>query len=377
MRSKGLPIAIGCFLGVILITAYEAASSHAGYTWTTETDSAWGEIQKIRIRDGRWRLAVDFRGEIEMTPVEDGIANLGPGAFLEIEERREGVRRRLEATPGPGGRPKLAWFVDGEATPPGEESREWLARVLPRVYRVTGIDAEGRVGRLLAAGGIAGVLAEIDKIGSDRVQRIYFEKLLQKAEPAAADLERVLRGMERAIGSDHEMGRLMRMIPAERLTLESTADAFVAATRTIGSDFELRRALTPLLQAPVFPEISESMLDATTGIGSDFELARLLIGVIEAYPLDRPLPAGFTRALRTVASDHEQRKVLKAALRRSGPGGVELDALLETAALGIGSDFELAAVMVGFTESHHRETCRSRSSMVCERSVRIPSSAGS
>ena len=353
-RSKVGPILLGCFLAVILIIAWEAASSHVGYSWTSQTDSATGEIHKIRMRDGRWRLAVDFRGDIVMKPDDSGIERLGSDAFLKIEERNGRERHRLEAVPGPDGRPEIEWEVNREPAEFDADGRKWLAEILPRIYRTTGIDAEGRVGRLLAVSGVAGVLREIDKIGSDHVQAIYFEQLLKQAESSEQDLERILRRMAREISSDHEMSRLIALIPADSLRRESTAEGFLAAARTIGSDHELRRALTVLLGVPAFPDFGETVLDATTTLGNDFELAELLKDVVEAYPEDRPLPSGFARALRTIGSGFERRKVLGTALRRPGLGSEELEMLLH-AAKGINSDFELAELLVELARGYPAE----------------------
>ena len=170
-NGRAFPIIAGCFAALVVIMAWEAAESHAGYSWTSDTDSETGAVHKIRIRDGRWRLAVDLRGDIEMTADERGIERIGPGAYLEIEERKRRFRRRLEATPGADGRPEMAWFVDRQRSQFDAEGRAWLAGMVPKIYRATGLDAEGRVGRLLAAAGIAGVVEEIAKIRGDSIQR--------------------------------------------------------------------------------------------------------------------------------------------------------------------------------------------------------------
>lgn len=348
-RSRGLPILLGLFLGLGAITVWEAASS-VGYGWTADTVPGGGH--RIRIRDGRWRLEIDLRGEVEMTADERGVARLGPGASLEIEERRRRERRRLEATPGPGGEPRIAWFVNRKRAPFDAEGRDWLARVLPRAYRATGLDAAGRVGRLLASGGVDGVLAEIGKIPDDAVQHLYFAQLLAQAELGAEDFERVLRRMAREIGSDHEMGKLLAAIPTASLERDATADAFVAAAGTVGSDHELRRALAAHLESgdSTFA-VCEALLDAAGSIGGDWELAELLTRAAAACPADRELPPGYARALRSIGTDFEQRRALAAAFERPGLGAEELERLLATAT-GIGSDFDLAELLVELAASY-------------------------
>ncbi len=349
-RSRGLPILLGLFLGLGAITVWEAASIHAGYSWTS--DAGAEGTQRIRIRDGRRQLRIDLRGEVETTSDERGLARLGPGASLVIEERKRRWRRRLEASPGPDGEPQIAWFVDRKRADFDAEGHEWLARALSEVYRATGLDAERRVARLLASGGPDGVLAEIGKIPGDGVQRLYFEQLLAQAELGAEDLESVLRRMAREIGSDHEMGKLLAAIPNASLERDATADAFVAAAGTVGSDHELRRALAAHLESgdSTFA-VCEALLDAAGSIGGDWELAELLTRAAAACPADRELPPGYARALRSIGTDFEQRRALAAAFGRPGLGAEELERLLATAT-GIGSDFDLAELLVELAASY-------------------------
>ncbi len=308
------PILLGCFLALIAITVWEAASSHAGYDVIVETDSESGRLHKVRMRDGRWRLDIEYRGEIEIAPDERTLERLGPDAYLEIEERDRRGRRRFEATPGAGGVPEIVWLVDREPAAFDGDAEQWLARVLKRFYRVTGHDAEGRVSRRLARGGAAAVLDEISEIGSDRVARVYFEQLLAQAELDDKELARALRQMAREMGSDGELRQLMAALPATAPGAEATAEAWLGAVRTIGSDHELRQTLSHFLGRPGFDAAGcETLLDAATGIGGDFELAELLVEVAGARPVDGALRPAFDRALATIGSTDQRERVRAAA----------------------------------------------------------------
>ena len=354
-KSKGLPVLLGCFLALVVIMAWEAASSHAEYSWTSTSDSVTGDVHKLRVRKGHWRLDVDYKGDVEITADDSGIARVGPDSFLEIEERSDGERRRLLATPGPGGRPEIAWLVDREPAEFDREARKWLAEVLPRIYRTTGLDAAGRVRRLLAAGGAEAVLEEIGDIGSDRIERLYFEQLLAQTELSPSELERVMRRLAREVGSDHEMVKILTALSVANLRQEATANAFVVAAGTIGSDYELRRLLTGYLDRPDFdPAVCEVLIDAARTIGGDYDMAELLSRVIAVYPEDVALPVSFSRALQTIGSDYELRKALSAALRRPHLREDELDNLL-VAAHTIGSDHDLAQLLIELAETYEGE----------------------
>lgn len=346
-RSRGFPIFLGVFLALVAIMIWEAASTHAGYSVSTDTDPATGGVNRIRIREGRWQLKVDVKGDVELNAEETRIARLDPDGYLKIEERRRRQRRRFEATPGQGGEPEVAWFVDRERTEFDADGREWLAAVLPRIYRETGLDAKGRVGRILARGGVDGVLNEIGEIGSHWIQRLYFEQLMAQADPTPVELERALRRLGREIGSDHEMGRALAAVPTRSLEEGPAARAFAAAAGTIGSDHALRQVLSTHFRDPGLSAAAcEILLGTAESIGSDYELAALLVDLAESTPEDRPLPAGYARALREIGTDFEMRRALGAALGRPGLGGEELAALLQ-AAEGVSSDFDQAELLVG------------------------------
>lgn len=354
-RAQGFSILLGCFLALAVITVWETAESQVGYSWDVEIDSATGALHQVRIRDGDRRLKVERRGEVKISDDERGIERLGPDAYLIIDEREDRRRRRLEVTAGPDGRPELAWLVDREPAEFDAEARDWLAAVLPEIYRATGLDAEGRVGRLLAGGGAEAVLREITRIRSDSVQRLYFEQLLEQADLSDAELERVLRRSGRELGSDHELARVLRAIPVESLANEGVAHGFVAAAGAIGSDHELRQLLIEFVERPGYdPAVTEALLDATRSIGSDFDLAAVLMRLLDVMPEDSRSTPALAEALRSIGSDFELSRVLQKATSRGGLDRDELGELL-SAAHGIGSDYELAQLLVGIAKDHTGE----------------------
>ncbi len=349
-QSKLFPIMLGCFLALVVITVWESASIHA--SWSSGVDSIkTGDVQRIRIREGRWRLTVNLKGEVEMTADERSIARVEPESYLEIEERKEGDRFRLEATPGPGGEPEIAWFVNREPAEFDDSAQDWLEGVLPRIYRTTGLDAEGRVERFLNTSGISGILAEIRKIDSDQIQRLYYEQVLAQTEPTPEELESLVRHMGRDIGSDFELRKMLSALSSDVLVHEESASAFVAASRSIGSDFELRQALAGFLARSDLESVAfDTLIDAAQNIGSDYDLAELLVDFVAVYPSDRVLPGGMTQALNSINTDFELRKVLAVALRRPGVAAEELDQLLG-AAQTIGSDYDLAELLIELSET--------------------------
>src|SRR6185295_13722820 len=107
------------------------------------------------------------------------------------------------------GVPQISFELDGDARPFDAAAQAWLARLLPEVFRQTGIDAPGRVGRLLARGGVEAVLAESRLIRSDYVQRTYLTELIAQAKPSAQQVARIVDLAAHNIDSDYDLAELL------------------------------------------------------------------------------------------------------------------------------------------------------------------------
>ena len=137
---------------------------------STSTSSHFDdEEMRVRIKRDDCLLDIDARGEIEFNEAETDVLVLSPSGYIEIEERAGRSRRRLEIRAVSGGEPDRRWFVDGDERSYDGDAREWLAGILPVIFRVTGIQAQERAARILVSQGVDGLLQEISLIRSDYV----------------------------------------------------------------------------------------------------------------------------------------------------------------------------------------------------------------
>lgn len=339
-------VVLGVFLACAFVAVLEAAQWTNGWrTRVTENDDG---ITQVKIAHQRDHLEARFKGEITFTDDEGGIEHLGLGAKFELEERASGQRRRLEVTRGAEGTPEIAFFLGRKEAPFDAAAQDWLRQTLPQLYRRAGLDAEGRVARILARGGVEAVLQEITEIPSDHVQGLYFQHLMGQAVPEDGDLVQTLDLAAQEVRSDVEQARFLSLLPIERLHHQDVASSFVAVVETISSDFELRRTLSELLKdQELDPSLAEVLLEAGQGIDSDFEMASFLLALAETYPESAPLPTSFVAALETIGSDFELRRVIRTVLE--GHRQIDTLDLLLTAAEGISSDYEQGEFLVGFT----------------------------
>jgi hypothetical protein len=297
--------------------------------------------------DNGQKFEVSYRGEIEFTADDADVARMSPGALLRIKDGRGWLApdTSVEFRADSSGTIQRRFWVGWTERPFEPEGRKWLAAVLPRFIRQSGIGAPARVARILASGGVSGVLAEISRVEGSWGKRVYFGELAKSATLSPADVQRVLTQAGLEIDSDFDLASFL--ISSNRLLADDAARrAYLDAARSIGSDFEMRRVLSSILKAgQVASPIAAGLLDASTTIDSDFEEASLLIQFAAQQPLDAAVRASFFRALATVGSAFEHSRVLQTVLRRTDLSPEARTAAMESA-VAIGSDFEKARVLL-------------------------------
>ncbi len=292
------------------------------------------------------RLEVKYDGEVEFTDDDTDVKRLSPGGLLRIRDGRMFASHTIEFATDPAGNVTRRYWSGMSERPFEPEGRQWLAGVLPRFIRQTGIGAQARVARILKAKGPAGVLAEIGLIEGSWGKRVYFTHLLKATTLDSATVRQVLAQASREIDSDFELASLL-IESADRLLVDDAArQAYFEASRSIQSDFEMRRVYAAALKrGPVSGPVLASILDASRNIESDFEQASLLIQVAELQPLDTTTRAPFFTALATVDSDFEHRRVLTALAKRTDITPETANAMLESNA-SVQSDFESASFLL-------------------------------
>ena len=295
--------------------------------------------------NGGEKVEVSYNGSIEFTDDDTDVKSLGPHGWLKISDGKWFSGQRVEFQADGSGNIQRRFWVGRSEKPFEPEGRQWLAQVLPRFIRQTGLGAPRRVARILASKGPAGVLAEISLIEGSWAKRLYFTELLKADGLDPRTIEQILAQAGREIDSDFELASLL-IGSADRLLVDDAArKAYFDAARTIDSDFEMRRVYSAALKrVEPTPQLLATLLDASTGIDSDFEQASLLLDVALKQPLDATTRDPFFKALGTVASDFEHRRVLS-ALAAGKQDAATVSAMLESAAT-IASDFEQASLLL-------------------------------
>jgi len=314
--------------------ALAASQTHGTYIWSNNGD-------KVEIR---------YDGEVEFSDDDTDVKTLSPGGLLRI--RDGGMMTSLlgghtvEFRADGSGTVTHRYWVGTSERPFDPEGHKWLAAVLPRFIRQSGIGASARVARILKQKGPAGVLAEISLIEGSWSKRRYFSELLKTATLDAGTVRQALGQAGREIDSDFELASLLIDSADKLLVDDATRQAYFDASRSIDSDFEMRRVYSAALKrGPVAAGALVSMLNASQKIDSDFEEASLLVEVARTQALDNTTRPAFFAALGTVQSDFEHHRALTALAGRSDNSPETTSAMLISGA-NVSSDFEAASFLM-------------------------------
>ena len=347
-----LPLpALAAAVPVVAAPAVAQTASSASSQSTSHTTNDGEKSGNWVWSDNGKKFEVNYRGDIEFTDDDSDVSRMSPGGYLRIKDgQRFGTDNSVEFRAGSGGAIERRFWVSGRERPFDPEGRKWLAEVLPKFIRQSGIGAKSRVARFMKSGGAAAVLAEISRIEGSWAKRVYFTELFNQPGLSGAAIQQALRQAGREVDSDFELASLL--IASNRIVSDDAVRrSYLEAARSIGSDFELRRVLSSIVKAgQMTPAIAASVLDTSGSIDSDFEQASLLVEFAARQPFDGPAGAAFFKALAGVSSSFEHNRVLKAVLQRTDLSEPVRVAALESGA-AIESDFEAASFLTQFVKT--------------------------
>jgi beta-lactamase regulating signal transducer with metallopeptidase domain len=297
---------------------------------------------RVRWETDSCRVDIEIDGDIEFAADESDVVRMSSGALFEVEERFGSDGRRVRLDGERGGIERRYW-VDGEEIAWGPEAQQWLAAILPEIFRHTTIDAEARVRRLLDAGGPERVFAEVELMQSDHVVRTYLELLMEHADLGDADYLRVIDRAGR-IDSDHSTATLLQAVVERAGLRPAFQEPMLRAATSIDSDHQKAEVLTTLLSAPLTPEQLDAVVRAAQDIESDHQLAQVLSTVARQGGLTDAGRAAYMETLETIESDHQHAMVLETFL---DGGRLTADELSQVLAMtrSIESDHQRATVL--------------------------------
>jgi len=290
-------------------------------------------------------LDIRLSGQMRFNEDQTALESLSQGRLL-IDERREGWHRRAEFLPGEAGQaPRVIYSLDGKEQTPDAEGQAWLRdRVALAGETIEG--SEKRVRSLLAQGGVARVLADIQAPAlEDHRRRSRAEALLKQGRHSDSTLQTLIQ-VSSGIDSDFERRQLLETLIEGQALSPALQAELLNSLNNLSSDFERRQVLESL--APrLSPDTAtlQAWMQAVQGMDSDFEKRSAIVELIERQG-SLPSLAAALQASLSLDSDFEHRIALEAVAQKL-PRQVALDAQAEAAlraysesARRIDSDFE-------------------------------------
>ncbi len=292
---------------------------------------------RMSVRRAGYSLRVEYDGKVAFAEDESDLAALAAGGTFSLTEKLAGIEHVYKVKSDAAGLLTRTFSRDGDELAMDAEARQWLAEALPRMFRESGLDADARVGRLLARGGPELVLAEIDLAVSDHAKSTYLGKLLGTVQLDSDQFERALASAAK-LGSDHELRTALELALTTQELGGARVTLLLETAKRLGSDFELRSVLERVAPRGGDPAVASAYLAAARELDSDFERRTALVALLDEVRLDG---AGIAEALEVASglgSDFEKRTVLE-LLAKSVAADPELNRRYREVARGMG-DFE-------------------------------------
>jgi hypothetical protein len=290
------------------------------------------------------KFEIRWNGDFEFSDDDTDIKRMSPGSQLRISDGGWLRGKSVELTAdGSGGIVRRYWVGSSER-PFEPEGKQWLAQMLPRFVRQSGIGAAGRVARFHRTQGVSGVLAEISRIEGSWAKKIYITELL-KLNISADDRRRTLEQAGREITSDYEMASLL-IDNAERFFSDAgTRKAYFDAAQNIKSDYEMRRVFgAALKRGTLDANLLNTLLETSRSIESDYELGSLLVQIATQQSIE-PVRASFFAAMSSIQSDYDQGRVLAAVGARSDVSSETFAAMVNSVS-AMTSDYEIGKFLL-------------------------------
>lgn len=288
-----------------------------------------------------------IEGDVRFSEDETMVTGLGPEGEATFRERRRDFDRMVRFSPDAGGGVHARMYDDGKETAFDADARAWVASLLPNLLREAAHDADGRVARYRARGGIDGALREIATIESGSSKRAHYVALLRTPGVTSDEAATVVRQASLDLRtSSGDVRTLLQEVPT-RLRLEpAVGTAVVGAVALMDSDGDKRSVLQDYA-ATADRDLLLVVLREVTSIDSDGDKRAVLVEAADnaLSPGDAALWKAWFDAGAGIDSDGDKRAVLMSAMPygRSTPA---LVAEIIRSVGGIDSDGDASAVLV-------------------------------
>jgi hypothetical protein len=311
---------IARFFVVILLTLFQVEARSQEES-VSRSESRTESSNRSHSTTHRWKNStgvtnfnIESRGKIEVTDDDKDIKSLSNDGYLEITKTVFGSKRAIVIESLGGGKIRKEYYEGRNRMEWDPHGKNWLAEILPEIVRTTTLGAEGRVNRIYAKDGVAGVVDELSRLEGDYTASHYAKLLLEK-NISNADLPRVINGIADAINSDYYLSTVFQSNVSRLLATPEAANAFLEGTKKIGSAYYksvvLKEAAKKLAGSPAQVR---TILQSASEISSDYYLSVVLTTLLEQSDLKEESIRELIPVTKNIPSDYYRTQVLNRAL---------------------------------------------------------------
>ncbi|MCJ9429498.1 M56 family metallopeptidase [Kordiimonas marina] len=277
---------------------------HSSY-FVTDDDSG-----NLVLTDKDRTLKASWEGAFSLNDTMDGVADVAPGAWLDIRAKSKKEDRRVHFE-NDGGKLSQTYWVNGTKQAMDKDGQKWLKATVSELTERTGWHASERIAMILKKGGVKDVLKLIKGAKTDYLKRIYAQNLLEQAKLKDHDTEK-LADLLADIKSNYEKRVALTLLLEEGRPTKKVMAKVLKAAKTMDSDYELRQLLTPyLVQFPLDDDGINMLIDMAAHMKSDYELRNLLVVGLHDKDLSKKAVERVVKiATDNIKSDYEIRQLI-------------------------------------------------------------------
>lgn len=299
-----------------------------------------GDSSEFSLREDGLAIKANWRGKLKLGKSGDTIAYVED--YLEIELEDDGERESVRLSRD-GRDIETSYWRAGNEQEPGEETDAHIGDLVMRFLRASAFEADMRVQKILAADGVDGVLAEIDRLTSGYAVRRYGAALSENKTLDAEQISALITRLA-VIEGDHDIAQALLAICDHQTFADAATLRLLDTAENIDSDYEKRRVLSAIAAQPLSDDAARAAIALTATIESDHDFRVSSESLLAMDALSAQNAANLISvAAAEIDADHDLRLVLTAAAPRLG-AEIVADAWLGAFA-GIGSDYDMRVAL--------------------------------
>ena len=136
-------------------------------------------------------------------------------------------------------------------------------------------------------------------------------RLIEKGIPNKQAYDQLIK-VSGQINSDYEHARVLKRLLDQPVPAGVDFEQVLGLLNNIGSDYEKAGVLKKISNKELSPEQWISLIQATSGVSSNYEKSGVLVQIARLMPKNEKIEEAYRQAAKTVSSDYEFGKVMRA-----------------------------------------------------------------